>query len=69
MKNKIRSKMEEHIKSILSKPIINDQEYMLLAGYLSKLEFEEAEKDNAKKAEESQKQFREKIANIFGGEM
>lgn len=67
MKEEIRAKMEAHVKSILKKPIITDQEYMLIAGYLSKIECEEAQAESKKQAEESQKQFQKKIADMLGG--
>lgn len=67
MIEEIRAKMETHVKSILKKPIITDQEYMLIAGYLSKMECEEAQAESKKQAEESRKQFQEKFADMIGG--
>ncbi len=67
MKEKIRAKMEAHVKSIIEKPIITDQEYMLIAGYLSKLEFEATQAESKKQMEEQQKQFRDKLVDVLGG--
>ena len=67
MKEKIRAKMEAHVKSIIEKPIITDQEYMLIAGYLSKLEMEESQEESKKRLEEQQKQFQKKLADVIGG--
>ena len=67
MKDKIRAKMEAHIRTILEKPIITDQDYMLIAGYLSKLEMEESQAESKKRLEEQQKQFQKKLADVIGG--
>ena len=67
MKDRIRAKMEAHVESILGKPIINDQEYMLIAGYLSKLEFEEQAEESKRSAEENQERMK-KMMSIFGGD-
>ena len=53
MKDKIRAKMETHIKSILDKPIITNDEYMIICGYLNKLETEEQLAESKKSAAES----------------
>lgn len=53
MKDKIRAKMEAHIKSILDKPIITNDEYMIICGYLNKLETEEQLAESKKSAAES----------------
>lgn len=53
MKEKIRAKMEAHIKSILDKPIITNDEYMIICGYLNKLETEEQLAESKKSAAES----------------
>ena len=53
MKEKIRAKMETHIKSILDKPIITNDEYMIICGYLNKLETEEQLAESKKSAAES----------------
>ncbi len=67
MKDKIRAKMEAHIRTILEKPIITDQEYMLIAGYLSKLEMEDSQAESKKRLEEQQKKFQKKLADVIGG--
>lgn len=66
MKEKIRAKMEAHIKTILEKPIITDQEYMLIAGYLSKLEAEEQAEASRKSLEDSQARLRAMMGFIGG---
>lgn len=58
MKNKIRDKMESHVRSILDKPIISNEEFMLLSNYLSKLEFEEQQEENKRRSEESNKRLK-----------
>lgn len=62
MKDRIRAKMEAHVESILGKPIINDQEYMLIAGYLSKLEFEEQAEESKRSAEENQERMKKMMS-------
>lgn len=69
MIEEIKAKMEAHINSILKKPIITDQEYMIIAGYLSKLECEALQAEAREKEEERQKQFRDKLTDILGGVM
>ena len=66
MKEKIRAKMEAHVKSIIEKPIITDNEYMLIAGYLSKIEFEEKQEESKKLAEESQDRLKDALSLIGG---
>lgn len=69
MIEEIKAKMEDHVKSILAKPIITDQEYMLIAGYLSKLECEALQAETKAKDEERQQQFQERLKGILGGMM
>ena len=67
MIEEIKAKMESHIKSILEKPIITDQEYSLIASYLCKLEYEASFEEN--KDEQRQKEMWGKIAEVIGGAM
>lgn len=67
MKDKILAKMEAHVNSILDKPIITDNEYVLISGYLSKLEMDEQKAENEKRAAESQEQLKKSMMAVWGG--
>lgn len=69
MIEEIRAKMEAHVKSILAKPIITDQEYSLIAAYLCKLEYEASFEESKAKDEQRQKEMWGKIAEVIGGAM
>ena len=60
MLEKIRAKMEDHIWSILEKPIITNEEYMLISGFMAKLEMEQNKED-------SDKRFRALMDLTMGG--
>lgn len=66
MKDRILAKMESHVKSILDKPIITDNEYMLIAGYLNKIEFDEKQEEQKKQNEESQDRIKNALSMIGG---
>lgn len=66
MKDKILAKMEAHVKSILDKPIITDNEYVLISGYLSKLELDEQKEESKKSAAESQEKLKAAMS-VLGG--
>ena len=66
MKDKILAKMESHVKSILDKPIITDNEYMLIAGYLNKIEYDEKQAETKKMNEESQERLKNAMSLIGG---
>ena len=60
MLEKIRSKMESHVLAILEKPIITNEEYMLISGFMAKLEMEQNKED-------SDKRFRALMDLTMGG--
>lgn len=66
MKDKILAKMEAHVKSIIEKPIITNEDYMLIAGYLSKIQFEEQEEERKKNIAESQEKLKSAMSLIGG---
>jgi hypothetical protein len=67
MLEKIRSKMESHVLAILEKPIITNEEYMLISGYLSKLEMEEEKAKFEQSREDSDKRLRALMELTMGG--
>lgn len=67
MLEKIRSKMEDHIWSILEKPIITNEEYMLISGYLSKLEREQDKAKFEQSREDNDKRLRALMELTMGG--
>lgn len=67
MLKKIRAKMESHLISILEKPIITNEEYMLLNGYLTKLEMEKAQEEMEKNKGENDKRLRALMEYTLGG--
>lgn len=67
MIKKIRNKMEEHIFSILEKPIITNEEYMLIGGYLSKLEMDQEKVKMEQSREDSDKRLRTLMELTLGG--
>lgn len=67
MLEKIRSKMESHVLAILEKPIITNEEYMLISGYLSKLEMEEEKAKLEQSREDSDKRLRALMELTMGG--
>lgn len=67
MLEKIRSKMESHVLAILEKPIITNEEYMLIAGYLAKLEMEQEKAKLEQSREDSDKRLRALMELTMGG--
>ena len=67
MLEKIRSKMENHVLAILEKPIITNEEYMLIAGYLAKLEMEQEKAKLEQSREDSDKRLRALMELTMGG--
>ena len=67
MLEKIRSKMESHVLTILEKPIITNEEYMLIAGYLAKLEMEQEKVKFEQSREDSDKRLRALMELTMGG--
>lgn len=67
MLKKIRSKMEDHIVAILEKPIITNEEYMILNGFLAKLEAERMQEKLEKERGESDKRFKALMDFTMGG--
>lgn len=68
MKDKIRLKMESHVQTILDKPIITNEEYMLISAFLGKLELEEQQEENKRRSEESNKRLKamtDMLGNTF----
>jgi len=67
MIEKIEQKLDMHVKSILSKPIITNDEFMLIKAYLERLEFVEAQKKSAEERKEHDKKFNALMASLAGG--
>ena len=67
MIEKIKAKMEAHAKSLLSKPIITNEEFMTLKFYLERLEFEESRKQIEADREEHDKKFQALLGAFAGG--
>lgn len=67
MLKKIRSKMEDHIVAILEKPIITNEEFMILNGYLAKLEMEIAQEKIERDRGESDKRIKAMMDFVWGG--
>lgn len=67
MLEKIRSKMESHVLAILEKPIITNEEYMLISGYLAKLEMEQEKAKFEQSREDSDKRLRALMELTMGG--
>jgi len=67
MQEKIRAKMEKHVESILEKPEITAEEYMLISAYLAKLEMEEERAKIARSSEKTEQRCRAMIDAIWGG--
>lgn len=67
MLKKIRSKMEDHIVAILEKPIITNEEYMILNGFLAKLEAERMQEKLEKERGESDKRLKALMDFTMGG--
>ena len=67
MLKKIRSKMEDHIVAILEKPIITNEEYMILNGFLAKLEAERMQEKLDREKGESDKRFKALMDFTMGG--
>ena len=67
MLEKIRAKMESHVLAILEKPIITNEEYMLIAGYLAKLEMEQEKAKLEQSREDSDKRLRALMELTMGG--
>lgn len=67
MLEKIRSKMESHVLAILEKPIITNEEYMLIGGYLAKLEMEQEKAKFEQSREDSDKRLRALMELTMGG--
>lgn len=67
MLKKIRSKMEDHIVAILEKPIITNEEYMILSGFLAKLEAERMQEKLEKERGESDKRLKALMDFTMGG--
>lgn len=66
MKDKILAKMEAHVKSIIDKPIITDNEYVLIAGYLSKLEIDEQKEESKRSVAENQEKLKAAMSMLGG---
>lgn len=66
MKEKILAKMEVHVKSILDKPIISNEEYALIAGYLAKIEMDEMQEKQKRQMDESQERLKSAMT-LLGG--
>ena len=66
MKEKILAKMEAHVKTIIDKPIITNEDYMLIAGYLAKIEFDEQQEASKKSLAESQERLKNAMSMIGG---
>ena len=67
MIEKINKKMAEHIEAILRKPIITNEEYMILCGYLSKLEAEKSKAEFEADSEARDERFRTLLGALWGG--
>ena len=67
MIKKIRSKMEDHIVAILEKPIITNEEYMLLNGFLAKMEAEQMQEKLEREKGENDKRFKALMDFTMGG--
>lgn len=67
MLKKIRSKMEDHVVAILEKPIITNEEYMILNGFLAKLEAERMQEKLEKERGESDKRLKALVDFTMGG--
>lgn len=67
MLKKIRAKMEDHIVAILEKPIITNEEYMILNGFLAKLEAERMQEKLEKEKGESDKRLKALMDFTMGG--
>ena len=67
MLKKIRSKMEDHIVAILEKPIITNEEYMILNGFLAKLEAEQMQEKREKERGENDKRLKALMDFTMGG--
>lgn len=63
----IRAKMKDHIAAILEKPIITNEEYMILNGFLAKLEAEQMQEKLDKERGESDKRLKALMEFTMGG--
>lgn len=66
MIEKIKKKMEAHANALLEKPILTQDEFMLLKIYLERLEFVAAKEKTEAESEERDKRF-QALMSVFSG--
>ena len=67
MIEKIKNKMEAHVNALLAKPIITNDEFMLLKVYLERLEFIASQEKLSAEREEHDKKFHALMSALTGG--
>lgn len=67
MIEKVKNKMQQHVETILEKPIITNDEFMLLKMYLEKLEYIESQEKYKADSEERDKRFKALMGIVSGG--
>ena len=69
MRKKVEEKMRQHVEMLLEKPIITNEEFMLLKMYLEKLEYTESQEKYKAENEERDKRFQALMGVFAGGEI
>lgn len=67
MIKKVEEKMQKHVEMLLEKPIITNEEFMLLKVYLERLEAVESKEKWEEESKERDKKFQALMATFSGG--